>query len=76
MGLIKKVDHRKVACTFGINSEKEYIFLCSEEIFEDLTEGDFVVADVSGGFKIAKVEYESTEQLDSSIKYKHILKKL
>lgn len=67
---------KKVRCKYGTNQEKTYTFLCSDEILSTLNKGDLVVVDSNGKFDIVQVLHETTEKLDPSITYKHILLKL
>ena len=74
--LRSQADFHKVQCTYGEGTEKTYTFLCTEEIFNTLEEGDFVITNTLGEYKLCKVLAEDSRALRSDITYKHILKKL
>lgn len=74
--LKSQADFRKVQCVYGESAGKTYTFLCNEEIFSTLEEGDFVITDTLGEYKICKVLAEDSRTLQPDITYKHILKKL
>ena len=72
--LPKQSDYRKVKCVFAPNTDKQYTFLCTEELFSKLNVGDFVIVHVNDEFKIVQVVCESEEKLTDNICYKHIYK--
>lgn len=74
--LNKKSDYRKVRCVYGERAFKHYTFLCTDDIFQTLSKGDFVLTDTNEEYKTCKVVDEDTAELDPRINYKHILKKL
>lgn len=67
---------RKVRCTYGERSTKLYTFLCDEDLYNTLNEGDLVVVDSKDQYAIVKVVSATSEPLDPNIFYKKILRKL